>query len=368
MQSNSSATVAKSGKSRHIAFCFLPQLLIVLFALGVWGGGYWLVLPIVFLMVLVPLLDLLTGWQDTGHFDKSDFSTLEISLLHWNTRLYAVSYMAGVTYVAMTIQRYNAMETGLLIGAAGLLGGIGFGASHELLHAKEKIDQILQKITTAFLFYPHYKLIHIRSHHLHAGTDHDENTAWMNETIYSYILRTIPGSMIRCWQMEARLHGSSGQSSFAAGFFKNKMVPYALGQVGLLLALYWLSGMWGLLFYVAHVIVAHVVLESVNYIQHYGLMRKQNGGEYEKTGAEHSWDTYHFFSSYITFRVGHHSYHHIAVKPYYLLDTEPEAPKLPVGYFWAIPMVFLPPWWRRVINPRLETHDLPLPHALEAQT
>jgi alkane 1-monooxygenase len=132
------------------------------------------------------------------------------------------------------------------------------------------------------------------------------------------------------------------------------MVIYALGQMALMAGLFLIGGLVGLLFYVAHVIVAHVVLESVNYIQHYGLLRKKANGEYEKTGAEHSWDTYHYFSSYVTFRVGHHSYHHIAVKPYYLLVAEPQAPKLPVGYFWAIPIVFLPGWWRRLINPRLE--------------
>ncbi|MDZ4289201.1 MAG: fatty acid desaturase [Prosthecobacter sp.] len=353
MESNASESVAPSGKYRHIGFCLLPQLLIVLLVLGIWGGGYWLLLPSVFLMVIVPLLDLITGWQDTAHFDKNDFSPAELSLLHWNTRLYAVFYMAAVVYVAMSLPRFTGAEIGMLIGACGLLGGIGFGAAHELLHAKEKIDQVLQKITTAFLFYPHYKLIHIRSHHLHAGTDHDENTAWMNESIYSYIFRTIPGSMIRCWQLEARVLGASGERSFGVTFFKNKMVPYALGQVALLLALFLLAGPGGLLFYLAQVIGAHIVLESVNYIQHYGLMREKREGEYEKTGAEHSWDTYHYFSSYVTFRVGHHSFHHIAVKPYYLLDSEPEAPKLPVGYFWAIPIVFLPPWWRRLINPRL---------------
>jgi alkane 1-monooxygenase len=83
------------------------------------------------------------------------------------------------------------------------------------------------------------------------------------------------------------------------------------------------------------------------------LLRRQQEGQYEKTGAEHSWDTYHYFSSYASFRVGHHSYHHLSVKPYYLLSAESKAPKLPVGYFWAIAMVLIPPWWRRVINPKL---------------
>jgi alkane 1-monooxygenase len=252
--------------------------------------------------------------------------------------------MSAVVYFAMTIRRYSPVEIGLIVASSSLLGGICFAAAHELLHAKENIDQFLQRITTTFLFYPHYKLIHIRSHHVHAGTAEDENTAWLNESIYSYIYRTIPGSAARSWQIEARSGGAG---------VRNKMVTYALGQVALLVTLYLLSGPWGLLYYMAHIAGAHIVLESVNYIQHYGLLRKQVEGEYEKTGAEHSWDTYHFFSSYVTFRVGHHSYHHIAVKPYYLLAPEPEAPKLPAGYFWSIAMVLLPPWWRRVINPRV---------------
>lgn len=341
------------GKYRHIAFCFLPQMLFVLTAAGIFGRGWWFLLPILFLNVVVPLLDLFTGWQDDVRFEKSDFSRFELSLLHWNTRLYALFYMGTVIYFAMTIQRYTALETGLIIAASSLLGGIGFGSAHELLHAKEDIDQILQRITTSFLFYPHYKLIHIRSHHVHAGTTEDENTAWLNESIYAYIYRTIPGSMIRSWNLEARRF-AGGDRSAGLDIVQNKMFTYAVGQVALLLVMYLLSGVWGLLFYLAHIVGAHVVLESVNYIQHYGLMRKQQDGEYEKTGAEHTWDTYHFFSSYVTFRVGHHSYHHLAVKPYYLLATEPQAPKLPVGYFWSIAMVLLPPWWRRVINPRLK--------------
>ena len=348
MPSTASASVTHSRKHRYIAACFLPQVLFVTLGIGVYLGGYWLLLTIVFLMVGVPLLDLLTGWQDTVKYEKGDFTSTELFLLHWNTRLYAVLYMASVVGIALSLHRFDGLEIGLLIGSVGLMGGIGFGASHELLHGKEKIDQVIQRFTTTFLFYPHYKLIHIRSHHIHAGTDHDENTAWLNESIYSYIVRTIPGSMIRSWLLEAR------RSSAGTPILKNKMTTYAVGQIALLLGLYIFSGVWGLLFYLAHVLVAHLVLESVNYIQHYGLLREKNDGEYEKTGPEHSWDTYHYFSSFITFRVGHHSYHHIAVKPYYLLVTEPEAPKLPMGYFWAIPIVLLPPLWRRMINPRLK--------------
>ena len=164
----------------------------------------------------------------------------------------------------------------------------------------------------------------------------------LNESIYAYIYRTIPGSAVKSWRLEARRYAGE-QPVSGWGFFRNKMSFYVLGQVALLLVLYWISGGPGLLFYLAQLAGTHLVLESVNYIQHYGLMREERSGDYEKTGAEHSWDAYHFFSSYVTFRVGHHSYHHLEVKPYYLLASEPHAPKLPAGYFWSIAMVLVPP-------------------------
>ena len=76
MNSTATGSVQKAGKYRHLAFCFLPQLLFILLALGVFGRGYWLLLPALFLLVVVPLLDTLTGWQDDVHFQKSDFSSL----------------------------------------------------------------------------------------------------------------------------------------------------------------------------------------------------------------------------------------------------------------------------------------------------
>jgi len=361
MDSTASQSAPTPGKYRHLISCFLPLVPLILLGLGVSWHGYWLLLPAVFLLVVLPLLDTLTGWQDDLHFEKSDFCPTQVFLLRWNTRLYAIFYVAAVIYVVKAVNHFTPLETGFVMLSLSLIGGIAFAATHELLHCRENFDQLLQRITTILLFYPHYKLIHTQSHHAHAATDHDKNTAWLNESIYSYFFRTVPESMMRCWELEdARM--TKRNASFWSRTFHNQMTRFALGQVGLLVALSFFAGLTGLLFYVAQVIGAHIVLEAVNYIQHYGLMREQHGGEYEKTGAEHSWDTYHYFSSYTTFRVGHHSFHHMSMKPYYLLTTEPEAPKLPVGYFWAIPMVLIPPWWRRVINPKLSGEGL-VPHA-----
>src|SRR5262249_20920539 len=151
-----SKSAPSCGKFQHFASCFLPQLPFVLLALGAFYRGYWFLLPALFLLVIVPLLDKLTGWQDDGHFQKGDFSAAELFLLHWKTRLYAVLYMTAVLYLAKLVPHLTGAEIGFAILSLSVIGGIAFAASHELLHGREGFDQFLQKITTAFLFYPHY--------------------------------------------------------------------------------------------------------------------------------------------------------------------------------------------------------------------
>ena len=339
---------------RHVRWCLLPLVLFALLGIGMAGGQWWTSLPVVFLLVVVPGLDLLTGWQDDGHFAQKHFARVELAVLRWNVRLYAVLNIACVILLTLTVERWSGLELGFLLAAASLISAIGFASAHELLHGPARFDQFLQALLTPFLFYPHYKLIHVYSHHVHVSTPGDENTAWRSESIYRYLWRTIPGSMTRCWRLDcerrARAADAKGRS-----WLGNRMLAHGAGQALLLIGLYGLSGLPGLLFYVGHVVGAHVVLESVNYIQHYGLLRGPlaEAGKYERTGAQHSWDTYHFFSSYVTFRTGHHSNHHVSAGPYYLLAPEASAPKLPLGYFWAIALVLLPPWWWATINRRL---------------
>lgn len=353
MRSSTSQNVPTPGKYRHIAACFLPHAPFVLLALGALYGSLWLLLPGVFLLIVIPLLDQVTGWQSNAEFHNGDFSSVDRFLLHWNTRVYVILYITAVLWFAARSTQFALAELAPVLLALSIMGGVAFAASHELLHRRrDRLDQVLQRITTTFLFYPHYRMIHVRSHHPLVATSDDKNTAWMDESIYAYLLRTVPQSMKQCWELEVARVNKCGGSGWLP-ILQNQMVRFALGQIALVAAMSLFAGLYGLLFYFIQVIGAHVVLESVNYIQHYGLMRRQAHGRYERTGAEHSWDTYHYFSSYASFRVGHHSSHHVSLKPYYLLTTEADALKLPVGYFWAIAMVLTPPWWRRVINPRL---------------
>src|SRR4026208_2347733 len=110
MDSTAPESTRTAGKYGHFVSCFLPQVPFALLAIGAYYGGYWLLLPAVFLLVVLPLLDTLTGWQDNLQFEKSDFSAFEIFLLRWNTRLYAIFYLAAVIFFAKFAGRLTGAE------------------------------------------------------------------------------------------------------------------------------------------------------------------------------------------------------------------------------------------------------------------
>lgn len=54
-----------------------------------------------------------------------------------------------------------------------------------------------------------------------------------------------------------------------------------------------------------------IVLEVINYIEHYGLRRKRlPDGTYEKVTIRHSWNAPHRFTNYLLYKLQRHSDHH----------------------------------------------------------
>jgi alkane 1-monooxygenase len=129
-----------------------------------------------------------------------------------------------------------------------------------------------------------------------------------------------------------------------------------------------IAGAFGLLFgtaavwyFLVQALVAIVLLEMVNYVEHYGLERRAlPGGGREKMHAGHSWNSNHRLSSYFLFNLTRHSHHHIQVQRHYqALAHEDDSPQLPAGYAGMLMLSLLPPLWRRVMHPRLESHRAP---------
>lgn len=100
-------------------------------------------------------------------------------------------------------------------------------------------------------------------------------------------------------------------------------------------------------------------LEAINYIEHYGLLRKkQDNGHYEKVTIKHSWNAAHRFSNYLLFKLQRHSDHHEnSYKPYQILVTMKESPQLPHGYTVMILMSFVPKKWFQIMDPLVDAYN-----------
>jgi alkane 1-monooxygenase len=97
------------------------------------------------------------------------------------------------------------------------------------------------------------------------------------------------------------------------------------------------------------------MLESVAYIEHYGLLRaKDADGKYEAMSPAHSWDCYGRFSNYLVFQLQRHADHHShPTREFARLHTAGDAPRLPIGYPLLIGVAMVPHWWRRMMDPRV---------------
>jgi alkane 1-monooxygenase len=100
------------------------------------------------------------------------------------------------------------------------------------------------------------------------------------------------------------------------------------------------------------------LLEVVNYLEHYGLLRqKKEDGRYQRCLPEHSWNSNNVASNVLLYHLQRHSDHHAnPTRRYQALRHVDEAPQLPTGYAGMIVLAWFPPLWRRVMDPRLLDH------------
>jgi alkane 1-monooxygenase len=99
-----------------------------------------------------------------------------------------------------------------------------------------------------------------------------------------------------------------------------------------------------------------VVLETINYIEHYGLTRNKNeSGNYERVMPYHSWNSNHIIGRMMIFELSRHSdHHHKASRKYQILKNYEEAPQMPTGYPGMMILSLIPPLWFYVMNPRVD--------------
>jgi alkane 1-monooxygenase len=240
--------------------------------------------------------------------------------------------------------------------AVGLVSGsIGITFAHELGHRRARGHRLLGHGLMACVGYGHFMVEHYRGHHLHVATPADPATARAGESVYAFWLRTIPAQWASAWRLEAARLGGDGVGGGSGWSWRNVVLWHGLWALAAPLLLGALLGWQAALFWLVQAALAILLLESVNYVEHYGLARRRLAdGRYEPVGSSHSWNTYAQPSNWLLIHLQRHSDHHTYPgRPYALLRPTEGAPELPTGYGGSVLLALVPPLWRRLMAPRL---------------
>ena len=163
--------------------------------------------------------------------------------------------------------------------------------------------------------YLHFYIEHTHGHHRRVATPEDPTSSRRNETLYQFLPRTIIGSWISAWQYEEKRLGTKEISVY------NRMHIFILCYLMFPSIIKILYGWSGMLFFLSTAGISIIFLETINYIEHYGLVRKEiSPGVYEKVDIKHSWNAPHRLTNYLLFKLQRHSDHHEnSYKPYQTL-------------------------------------------------
>jgi len=239
--------------------------------------------------------------------------------------------------------------------SVGTLGGIGINTAHELGHKKDSLERWLSKITLAQTWYGHFYIEHNRGHHVRVSTPEDPASARFGETFWEFLPRSVWGSLRSGWQLEAQRMRRMGKSPFN---IRNDVLNAWLMSLvcwGVLVAVF---GPALIPFIVIQAVYGFTLLETVNYLEHYGLLRQKTAnGRYERCSPEHSWNSDHLVTNLFLYHLQRHSDHHAnPTRRYQILRSIDDAPNLPSGYASMISLTYFPPLWRKVMDHRVLEH------------
>jgi len=112
-------------------------------------------------------------------------------------------------------------------------------------------------------------------------------------------------------------------------------------------------------FFATQAATAILLLEAINYIEHYGLARATlPDGSYEPVNPTHSWNSAHWVTNSMLFKLQRHSDHHtFPQRPYQLLRNFEESPQMPSGYLGMVALACFPPAFFRIMDPLVDGYN-----------
>ena len=315
---------------------------------------------------LLPILDRFFGPDGDNPPDEVMKALEEDKYYRYCTYAYIPFQLASLVFACYLWSANNLSWLGIdgglglisKIGLAisiGVMGGVGINTAHELGHKKDSLERWLSKITLAQTFYGHFYIEHNRGHHVRVATPEDPASSKFGESFWAFLPRSVWGSLKSSWELEKTRMERLGKSTWS---IRNDVLNAWLMSVVLYAVLVAVFGPIVLPFLVIQAIYGFSLLETVNYLEHYGLQRqKKENGRYERCTPEHSWNSDHIVTNIFLYHLQRHSDHHAnPTRRYQTLRSMDGAPNLPSGYASMISLAYFPPVWRKVMDHRVLDH------------
>ena len=302
---------------------FVPGALAIA---GLLLGGVWAWATPLFMFGAVPLAELL--WSRPPRDSPRSWSASVADLL----LLLTVPVDLGALALLWVQVSRGALDAASLAGCVFsvgiLLGMYGLNAGHELGHRGGRAYRWLAQLHMGSVLYAHFWVEHNLGHHVRVATPEDPATARQGEWVFPFWARSIVGG-----------------ARSALGLAPRRVVLGWLVQAAALVAVGWWFGAGAALAWVAAALIGVLLLETVNYVEHYGLMRERlASGRYERVQPRHSWNSEHPVGRMLLFDLPRHADHHANPRRRCVeLRHFQDAPALPTGYSGMILLAVVPP-------------------------
>jgi alkane 1-monooxygenase len=316
---------------------------------------FWFFGPLL-VFVAFPILDIAIGLDATNPPDSVLKWLEQDRYYRWCTYLFIPVQYAGLVFACWLWSSgdLSILESLGLAMTMGVVGGIAINTAHELGHKRDGTERWLSRVALAQTGYGHFFIEHNRGHHVRVATPEDPASSRLGESFWAFLPRTVKGSLTSAWGIECARLDRMGKSHWT---LRNDILGAWAMTVVLFAALVAVFGLV-VLPYLLIQALGFTLLEVVNYLEHYGLLRqKREDDRYERCLPEHSWNSNNVASNVLLYHLQRHSDHHAnPTRRYQALRHVDEAPQLPTGYAGMIVLAWIPPLWRRVMDPRLLEH------------
>ena len=325
--------------------------------IGISLGGFYNYLAVVYTFIFIPILETIVKKSDEEYTQEEKESRLLDPffdlLLYLN-----IPIVFGIFFFSLDKLSFTSSVSdiiGIILSASIVMATNGINVGHELGHRKSIIARTCSKLLYLPCQYMHFYIEHNFGHHINVATPEDPATARYKQTLYSFWITSVVRTYISAWEIQLKLLKVSKRNFFS---IKNDMVFYTLFQTTFLAFVYYNFGLYLTLLSILMSVISFLFLETINYVEHYGLLRKKEpSGRYERVKPHHSWNSNHTIGRIVLYELTRHSDHHFkSSKKYQVLESLDDCPHLPYGYPTSILLSFIPPLWFSIMNPLVKNH------------